>query len=87
MNTTRLTSPRHSVLSFFLLVTLASCATLPSASVTTNVPSDRLSHETYTSPDGGYAVTLPHLKSGARIEERQVTPAKNGVRFTARPIR
>ena len=82
MHTARMTPPRHSGLSLFLLATLAGCATLPSASVTTNVPSDRLSHETYTSPDGGYAVTLPHLKSGARIEERQVTPAKNGVRFS-----
>jgi hypothetical protein len=48
----------------------------------TNVPSDRLSQATYTSPDGGYTVTLPHLKSGVRIEERQVTPEKHGVRFS-----
>ena len=82
MNTARMTAPRHSVLSLFLLVTLAGCTTLPSASVMTNVPSDRLSQEIYTSPDGGYRVTLPHLKSGARIEERQVTPAKHGVRFS-----
>ena len=82
MNTARMTPSRHSGLSLFLFVTLAGCAALPSASVTTNVPSDRLSHETYTSPEGGYTVTLPHLKSGTRIEERQVTPAKHGVRFS-----
>ena len=65
-----MTMPRHSGLSLFLLVTLAGCATLPSASVMTNVPSDRLSHATYTSPDGGYTVTLPPLiQPGARIEE------------------
>ena len=81
MNTARLTSPRHSGLCLFLLVTLAGCASLPSASVTTNVPSDRLSHETYMSPDGGYSVTLPYLQSGARIEERQVT-----LRKTWRPL-
>ena len=82
MNTTAMTSPRHSVLSFFLLVTLASCATLPSASVTTNVPSDRLSQEAYTGPDGGYRVTLPPLKAGATVEEHQVGPEKHGVRFS-----
>ena len=82
MNNARMTAPRHSGLSLFLLVTLAGCSTLPPASVMTNVPSDRLSHETYTSPDGGYTVTLPHLKSGARIEERQVSPEKHGVRFS-----
>ena len=82
MNTTAMTSPRHSVLSFFLLVTLASCATLPSASVTTNVPSDRLSQEAYTGPDGGYRVTLPPLKASAKVEEYQVGPGKHGVRFS-----
>ena len=82
MNTARLTSPRHSVLSLFLLVTLAGCATLPSASVKSNVPADRLTHETYTSPDGGYSVTLPHLKAGAKVEEHQVDPEKHGVRFS-----
>lgn len=82
MNTARLTSPRHSGLCLFLLVTLAGCASLPSAPVTTNVPSDRLGPETYTSPDGGYSVTLPHLKAGAKVEEHQVDPEKHGVRFS-----
>ena len=62
---------------------MAGCATLSPASVTTNVPSDRLSPGTYTSPDGGYRVTLPHLiQPGARIEERQVSLEKHGVRFS-----
>jgi hypothetical protein len=83
MKSTRMTMPRYSGLSLFLLVALAGCAALPSASVTTNVPSDRLSHETYPSPDGGYTVTLPHLiQPGARIEERQVSPEQYGVRFS-----
>ena len=82
MNTTRMTPPRHSGLNLFLLVTLAGCAALSSGSVMTNVPSDRLSHETYTNPDGGYSVTLPHLQSGARIEERQVGHDKHGVRMS-----
>ena len=82
MNTTAMTPTRHSTLSLFLLVTLASCATLPSASVTTNVPSDRLSQEAYTGPDGGYRVTLPPLKAGAKVEEHQVGPDKHAVRFS-----
>ena len=82
MNTTAMTAPRHSGLCLFLLVTLAGCATLPSASVTTNVPSDRLSQEAYTGPDGGYRVTLPPLKAGAKVEEHQVGPEKHGVRFS-----
>lgn len=83
MATTRMTRSRHSVLNLFLLlVALAGCATLPSAPVMTNVPSDRLNHETYTSPDGGYKVTLPHLKAGAKVEEHQVGPDKHGVRFS-----
>ena len=61
MTGTRMTLSLLCVLSLLLLATLAGCATLPSASVKTNVPSDRLSSETYTSPDGGYRVTLPHL--------------------------
>ena len=68
MTHTRMTLSLPSVLSLFLLTTWAGCATLPSASVRTNVPSDRLSHETYTSPDEGYSVTLPHLKAGAKVE-------------------
>ena len=82
MTTTRMTRPRHSLLNLFLLATLAGCAALPSASVRTNVPSDRLTHETYTSPDGGYRVTLPPLKAGAKVEEHQVGPEKHGVRFS-----
>ena len=35
-----------SALGLFLLATVAGCATLPSNSVNTNVPSDRLSSET-----------------------------------------
>ena len=68
MNTAPMTSLRHSLLSFSLLVTLAGCAALPSASVKSNVPADRLTHETYTSPDGGYRVALPPLKAGAKVE-------------------
>ena len=82
MTTTRMTASLHSVLSLFLLTTLASCAALPSASVRTNVPSDRLSHETYTSPDGGYRVTLPHLNAGAKVEEHYIGPENHGVRFS-----
>ena len=74
MTTTRMTRPQHSVMSQFLLVTLAGCATIPSTPVKTNVPSNRLSHEAYTSPDGGYRVTLPHLKAGAKVEEHQIGP-------------
>lgn len=79
---TRMTSPRHSVLSVFLLIVFAGCATLPSASVTTNVPSERLSHDTYTNPDGGYTVTLPHLQSDARIEEIQASIDKHDLRMS-----
>jgi hypothetical protein len=45
-------------------------------------PSNRLSHEAYTSPDGGYRVTLPHLKAGAKVEEHQIGPEQHGVRFS-----
>jgi hypothetical protein len=82
MTITRMTRPRHSVLSLFLLATLAGCAALPSTSVRTNVPSDRLSHGTYTSPDGGYRVTLPPFKASVKVEEHQVGPDKHGVRFS-----
>lgn len=83
MTTTRIARPRYSILSLFLLVALAGCATHPSASVMTNVPSDRLSHETYASPDGAFTVTLPHLKQpGAKIEEHQVGQDIHGVRFS-----
>jgi len=82
MVTARMTRPQRSVLSLFLLMTLAGCTTLPSASVTTNVPSERLSHNTYTNPDGGYTVTLPHLQSGARIEELQASIDKHGLRMS-----
>ena len=76
-----MTRPRHSVLSLLLLATLAGCAAISSASVKTNVPSDRLNHETYTSPDGGYRVTLPHLNAGAKVEEHYIGPENHGVRF------
>lgn len=67
---------------FFLFVTLVGCAVLPSPSVKTNVPSERLTRETYASPDGGYTVTLPPLiKPGARIEERQTSPETHGIFF------
>ena len=62
--------------------TLAGCATLPSTSLTTNVPSERLSHDIYTNPDGGYTVTLPHLQSGARIEELQAGIGKHRLRMS-----
>jgi hypothetical protein len=69
-------------LSFFLLVILAGCATLPSPSITTNVPSSRLTSNTYASPDGEYTVALPPLmKPGARIEERQISPVGHGIFF------
>ena len=79
---TRMTLSLLSVLSLFLLATLAGCAALPSASVRTNVPSDQLTHETYTSPDGGYTVTLPHLNTGAKVEEHSLGPENHGVRFS-----
>ena len=82
MITTRLTRPRHGVWSLLLLATLAGCATLPSTPPTTNVPSERLTHNTYTNPDGGYTVTLPHLQSGARIEELQASIDKHGLRMS-----
>jgi hypothetical protein len=82
MITTRMTRPQRRVLSLFLLVTLAGCATLPSTSVITNIPSERLSRHTYTNPDGGYTVTLPHLQSGARIEELQASIDKHGLRMS-----
>lgn len=82
MTTTRMTASLHSVLSLFLLATLAGCATLPSSSVRTNVPWDRLSHGTYTSPDGGYRVTLPPLKADAKVEEHYIGPENHGVRFS-----
>lgn len=82
MATSRMTTPLYSALSLFLLATLAGCTTLPSASVKTNVPSDRLSSETYTSPDGGYRVTLPHLNAGAKVEEHYIGPENHAVRFS-----
>ena len=82
MTRTRVPRPRHSVWSLLLLATLAGCATLPSTSLTTNVPSERLSHVIYTNPDGGYTVTLPHLQSGARIEELQAGIDKHGLRMS-----
>ena len=82
MTTTRMTRPRLRVLSLLLLATLAGCAALSSASIKTNVPSDRLSHETYASPDGGYKVTLPHLNAGAKVEEHYIGPENHGVRFS-----
>ncbi|MEO5864665.1 MAG: hypothetical protein ABIQ79_06495 [Nitrospiraceae bacterium] len=82
MNTVRTASLRHSVLSVFLLAILAGCAALPSASVMTNVPSNRLSHDAYTSPDGGYRATIPHLNADAKVEEHQIGPDKHGVRFS-----
>ena len=82
MTIPRMILPLPSVLSLFLLATLSGCSVLPSVSVMTNVPSDRLSQTTYTSPDGGYTVTLPHLKAGAKVEEHQVGPDKHGVRFS-----
>jgi hypothetical protein len=80
MNTTCMTH-RRPRLSLFLLVILAGCAALPPTSVMTNIPAIRLSDETYTSPGAGYTVILPHLKPGARIEERQVGLEKHAVRF------
>ena len=82
MTRTRIILPLNSVLSLFLLVTLAGCATLSSPSVTTNVPSERLSHDTYTNPDGKYTVTLPHLQSSARIEELQASIDKHAIRMS-----
>lgn len=82
MTTFRMTTPLHSVLTFALLMALAGCAAMPSTSVRTNVPPDRLSYGTYTSPDGGYRVTLPPLKAGAKVEEHQVGPDNHGVRFS-----
>jgi hypothetical protein len=79
---TRMPRPRYSVWSLLLLATLAGCATLPSTSLTTDVPSERLSHDIYTNPDGGYTVTLPHLQSGARIEELQAGIDKHGLRMS-----
>jgi hypothetical protein len=43
---------------------------------------DRLSYGTYTSPDGEYTVTLPHLKSSIRIEEHQIDADAHGTRFS-----
>lgn len=81
MGNTHVTTLR-SGFSFLLLVTLVGCAALPSPSVVTNVPSERLTSETFTSPDGGYTVTLPPLiKPGARIEERQTSPVAHGIFF------
>ena len=77
-----MTRPRHNVWSLLLLATLAGCATLPSSPPTTNVPSERLTHNTYTNPDGGYTVTLPHLQSGARIEEFQANFDKHAIRMS-----
>lgn len=71
-----------SALGLFLLATVAGCATLPSNSVNTNVPSDRLSSETYTSPDGGYSVTLPRLNAGAKVAEHFIGPVNHAVRFS-----
>ena len=69
-------------LSFFLFVVSLGCAGLPSPSVTSNVPSERLTNNAYTSPDGGYTVTLPSLtKPGVRIEERQTDPGMYGAFF------
>lgn len=82
MNTVRTTSLRHSVLSVFLLAIVAGCATLSSTSVQSNVPADRLTHDAYTSPDGGYRATIPHLNAGAKVEEHQIGPDKHGVRFS-----
>jgi hypothetical protein len=82
MTPTRMPRPRHSVWSLLLLAVVAGCATLPSPSLTTNVPSERLTHDTYTNPDGGYTVSLPHLQSGARIEELQAGIDKHGLRMS-----
>jgi hypothetical protein len=56
--------------------------TFSSTPPTTNVPSEQLTHTTYTNPDGGYTVTLPHLQSGARIEELQAGIDKHGLRMS-----
>ena len=82
MTITRMTLLRQSGLSFALIMALVGCAALSPASVKSNVPSERLTHETYTSPDGGYRVTLLQLKAGAKIEEHQVGPEKHGVCFS-----
>lgn len=71
MATSRMTTPLYSTLSLFLLATLAGCTTLPSASVKTNVPSDRLSSATYTTQ---MEVTgLPSLTSMATPRLRNTT--------------
>ncbi len=59
---------------------LLSCAF--ATTVQTNVPSERLTEQTYISPDRGYTVRLPPLvRPGARIEERQTSPVAHGVFF------
>ena len=87
MNNVRMTRLRHSALSLSLLIVWAGCATLPSPPVMTNVPSDRLDYEAYTSPDGGFSITLSHLNAGANVEEHQVGLDKRGVRFSDGPGR
>ncbi len=64
-----------------LIVVLGACGIIV-PSIITNIPSDRLSSETYTSPGGEYTVKIPPLlRPGTRIEERQINPLTNGVFF------
>jgi hypothetical protein len=47
-----------------------------------NIPAKRLKGGTYTSPDGGFDLTVPPLISpGAKAEERQIAPGQTGVFF------
>ncbi|MEE8433667.1 MAG: hypothetical protein V3S64_02660 [bacterium] len=68
-------------ISIFALIFLFSPACVP-IGVTTNVPGDRLSKKTYTSPGGEYTVKIPPLmRPGTRIQERQISPLAHGVAF------
>lgn len=82
MSPIRMTLLRQSGLSLGLLMALAGCTALPPASVQSNVPADRLTHETYRSPDGGYRVIVPQLNASGKVEEHQVGSDKHGVRFS-----
>ena len=54
------------------------CATVIAADFQGNIPANRLDGNTYTSPDGGFTLTLPPLMN-PRLEERQLSPTMQGI--------
>jgi hypothetical protein len=69
-----------------LVIALGACLVVGTsalaAGLTGNIPASRLDGTTYTSPDGGFELTLPPLMApGAKAEERQLNEWQMGVFF------